>query len=119
MPAPRIGGTSKAYQPPRSVLEVLQDIEYEEALPAGDPRYVDARAARGSEKTFGRLARKFGWDPKSNACFAPNDKHVLFIGHIGSGKTMELRRHAREWRPRRGPSPLSGQCPSLLSRNRR
>ena len=82
------------YKPPSHILEVLQKIEYEEALPDGDPRYVDTQAARGSEKTFARLARKFGWDPATNAFFAPNEKHVLFFGHIGSGKTTELRRYA-------------------------
>lgn len=83
-----------AYKPPTHILEVLQKIEYEEALPDGDPRYVDTKEARGSEGTFVRLARKFGWDPATNAFFAPNDKHVLFFGHIGSGKTTELRRYA-------------------------
>lgn len=83
------------YQPPRHLLEVLQKLEYEEPLPAGDPRYVDTQAARGSEQTFSRLAKKFGWDPVGNAFFAPGDKHVLFFGHTGSGKTTELRRHAR------------------------
>lgn len=83
------------YKAPTNILEVLQKIEYEEALPAGDPRYVDTTTARGSEKTFSRLARKFGWDPTSNAFFAPNEKHVLFFGHIGSGKTTELRRYAQ------------------------
>jgi hypothetical protein len=82
------------YQPPSHLLEVLQKIEYEEALPDGDPRYVDSREARGSEKTFTRLARKFGWDPASNAFFAPYEKHILFFGHIGIGKTTELRRYA-------------------------
>lgn len=82
------------YKPPTHILEVLQKIEYEEALPDGDPRYVETQAARGSERTFARLARKFGWDPATNAFFAPNDKHVLFFGHIGSGKTTELRRYA-------------------------
>ena len=83
-----------AYKPPTHILEVLQKIEYEEALPDGDPRYVDTQAARGSEKTFATLARKFGWDPVTDDFFAPNDKHVLFFGHIGSGKTTELRRYA-------------------------
>ena len=83
-----------AYQPPKHILQVLQKIEYEEALANGDPRYVDSQVARGSELTFTRLARKFGWDPASNAFFAPSDKHVLFFGHIGSGKTTELRRYA-------------------------
>jgi hypothetical protein len=82
------------YQPPSHLLEVLQKVEYEEALPDGDPRYVDSREARGSEKTFTRLARKFGWDPASNAFFAPHEKHILFFGHIGIGKTTELRRYA-------------------------
>src|SRR5262249_29252173 len=34
---------------------------------------------------------------KPDRFFAPNDKHVLFFGHIGSGKTTELRRHARQF----------------------
>ena len=84
------------YHPPKHILEVLQKIEYEEALPDGDPRYVETQAARGSEKTFVQLARKFGWDPATNAFFAPNEKHVLFFGHIGSGKTTELRRYASQ-----------------------
>ena len=82
------------YQPPRKLLEVLQTIQYEEGLPDGDPRYVDSREARGSEKIFTRLARKFGWDPASNAFFAPYEKHIMFFGHIGIGKTTELRRYA-------------------------
>jgi hypothetical protein len=85
-----------SYQPPKHILEVLQKIEYEEALPDGDPRYVDTEAARGSEKTFGRLARKFGWNPASNAFFAPGQRHVLFFGHIGSGKSTELNRYAKK-----------------------
>ena len=55
-----------------------------------------AMLIRGSEKTFTRLARKFGWDPVSQAFFAPAEKHVLFFGHIGSGKTTELRRYAEK-----------------------
>ncbi|KQV94894.1 hypothetical protein ASC91_26865 [Pelomonas sp. Root1237] len=85
-----------SYQPPTNILQVLQKIEYEEALEAGDPRYVETRQARGSELTFSRLSRKFGWDADHDVFFAPNDKHVLFFGHIGSGKTTELRRYARQ-----------------------
>jgi len=84
------------YRPPANVFEVLQKIEYEEALPAGDPRYVHTEAARGSELTFVRLARKLGWDPLSNVFFAPTEKHILFFGHIGSGKTTELRHFAKK-----------------------
>jgi hypothetical protein len=82
------------YQPPNHLLEVLQKIEYEEALSDQDPRYVDSQEARCSEKTFTRLARNFGWDPASNDFFAPHEKHILFFGHIGIGKTTELRRYA-------------------------
>jgi hypothetical protein len=57
---------------------------------------VPTEVARGSERTFVRLARKFGWDPLGGDFFAPNDKHVLFFGHIGSGKTTELRRYAAQ-----------------------
>jgi hypothetical protein len=85
------------HQPPANILEILQKIEYEEALPAGDPRYVDTQEARGSQRTFSRLSKKLGWDPASQAFFAPNAKHVLFFGHIGSGKTTELRRYARDF----------------------
>lgn len=85
------------YRVPTHILEVLQQIEYEEALPAGDPRYVDTTTARKSEKTFSRLARGFGWDPtNSEMFFPPAEKHTLFFGHIGSGKTTELRRYAEK-----------------------
>ncbi len=81
------------YQAPSHRLQVLQHLEYEEALPADDPRYVETQQARGSEQTLTRLASKFGWDPAKNEFFAPNEKHVLFFGHIGSGKTTELRHY--------------------------
>lgn len=84
------------YRPPNNILEVLQRIEYEEALALGDPRYVDTTAARGSEKTFNRLARKFGLDLNEDRLFAPMQKHVLFFGHAGSGKTTELRHYAEQ-----------------------
>ncbi|MFN7899617.1 MAG: hypothetical protein ACK5N0_08130 [Synechococcaceae cyanobacterium] len=82
------------YQPPTHLLEVLQKIEYEQPLDDDDPRFVETAEARGSDRTFIRLARKFGWDPERGAFFPPTEKHVLFFGHIGSGKTTELRRYA-------------------------
>jgi hypothetical protein len=106
-----------AYKPPTHVLEVLQKIEYEEPLPAGDERYVDTTEARGGAKTFVRLARKFGWDPASNVFFAPNDKHVLFFGHIGSGKTTELRRYARELEQSKRFYVVEVDVLALLDRN--
>lgn len=85
------------YQPPRHILEVLQKIEFEEALSADDPRYVDTWNARDSQKrALNRLARKFGLQLTDNLFLPPTKRHVLFFGHIGSGKTTELRQYARE-----------------------
>jgi hypothetical protein len=48
------------YEPPKDILQVLQKIEFEEALDPGDPRYVETEVARGSEQTFARVAKKLG-----------------------------------------------------------
>lgn len=83
------------YQPPNDILDVLKDIEYEKGLELGDPRFVDTREARGSQKTLNRLARKFGLE-LSDGRFSPAmQRHVLFFGHTGSGKTTELRHYAK------------------------
>ena len=83
-----------AYQPPKHILEVLQKIEFEEGLAPGDPRYVETRLARGSQRTHNRLARRFGLLLEEGKLFAPASKHVLFFGHTGCGKTTELRHYA-------------------------
>lgn len=85
-----------SYQPPRHPGEVLQKLEVEEALAPDDPRYVNTRTARGSEQTFKRFAKKFGLSPNDSRVFRPTQRHVLFFGHIGSGKTTELRRYAND-----------------------
>jgi hypothetical protein len=86
-----------SYAAPKHRLQVLQKIDFEEGLSANDPRYVDTQQARGSEKTFIRLAAKLGWDPASpEVFFPPTQKHVLFFGHVGSGKSTELRHYAEK-----------------------
>ena len=82
------------YAPPTDILEVLQQIEYEEPLGPDDPRYVDTREARGSQRTLDRLARKLGLLLSDGRLYAPRQKHVLFFGHTGSGKTTELLHYA-------------------------
>ena len=77
--------TTTAYTPPASLMEVLQKIDFEEALDAADQRYVPTEEARGSEQTYKRLARKLGWNAERNAFFPPASRHVLFFGHVGSG----------------------------------
>lgn len=84
-----------SYRPPENIINVLQKIEYEEALSCDDPRYVDTTEARGSQRTLDRLARKFGLLLRTGEFFAPSQKHVLFFGHVGSGKTTELRHYAK------------------------
>ncbi len=84
------------YAPPKNRFEVLQRIEFEEALEPTDPRYVNTSAARGSVNTLKRLAAKFGLDLTGSSFYPPPKKHVLFFGHIGCGKSTELRRYARE-----------------------
>lgn len=83
------------FAPPTSLLETLQSLRYEDALSADDPRYVDTREARGSQQTLNRLAKKLGCDLKQHKFFPPASAHVLFFGHVGSGKTTELRQYAR------------------------
>lgn len=85
------------YQAPTNLLQVIRDINYEDALDQDDPRYVDTREARGSQKTLNRLARKFGLDINSGVFLPPTSKHVLFFGHTGSGKTTELRHYTKEF----------------------
>lgn len=57
---------------------------------------MDTREARGSQKTLDRLARKFGLLLADGRFVPPEQKHVLFFGHTGSGKTTELRHYAEE-----------------------
>ena len=84
------------YSPPKNRFEVLQRIEFEEALEPTDARYVDTGAARGSVDTLKRLAAKFGLDLGGQSFYPPLKNHVLFFGHLGCGKSTELRRYAHE-----------------------
>lgn len=52
-----------AYQgPPRSIWEVNQQLQFDEALAPDDPRWVDTAEARG-EFSFDRLYRTLAWIP--------------------------------------------------------
>ncbi len=83
------------YVAPATLPEVLSHLEFEEGLPADDPRYVDTLDARNSHDLFKHLSRKFGlWNDQ---VIAPTQKHLLFFGHLGSGKTTELRHYAKKF----------------------
>ena len=82
--------------PPTNRFEVLQRIELEEALTPNDPRNVDTTVARGNEVMLQGLAAKFGVGLSPFSFYPPKKRHVLFFGHIGSGKSTELRRYAEK-----------------------
>ena len=83
------------YQPPKHILEVMQKIDFEEALEPDDPRFVPTEQARGAERTQKLLARKLGLSLSDGVFFPNAQKHILFFGHTGSGKTTELKRYQR------------------------
>jgi len=105
------------YQPPRDILEVLQRIEFEEALEPDDPRRVDTSEARGSQKTLGRLARKLGFLMESGRFLPLTQKHILFFGHVGTGKTTELKFYAAELKRTGHFLPVEVDVPGVLDRN--
>ncbi len=82
--------------PPSNRFQVLQRIDFEEALAPNDPRNVETAIARGSEAMLERLAAKFGVGLNPPSFYPPGKRHVLFFGHIGSGKSTELRRYAEQ-----------------------
>ena len=84
------------YTAPDNILVVLRDLDFSQALALDDPRYVPTQEARGSEQTFHRLATKLGVDLQQDAFYPATSRHILFFGHIGSGKTTELRRYGQQ-----------------------
>ena len=106
-----------AYQPPHDILEVLQAIEFEEALEPTDPRRVDTREARGSQRTLDRLARKLGFLMGTERFLPPLQKHVLFFGHVGTGKTTELKFYAAHLKSTQCFLPVEVDVPGVLDRN--
>lgn len=105
------------YQPPRDFLEVLRDIDYEEALDPSNPRRVDTQEARGSQRTLTRLARKLGME-LHNERFRPSArKHILFFGHVGGGKSTELKFYAAHLNKTRCFFPVEVDVDAVLDRN--
>lgn len=84
--------TNLTYSPPSDPLEVLQKLNFDEAIGPTDPRFVDTDAARGGVGTQRSLARKFGLDLLQDKFFPNQKRHVLLFGPIGSGKSTELLR---------------------------
>ncbi len=105
------------YHPPAAILEVLQKIEFEEALGPEDPRRVDTQEARGSQRTLERLARKLGFEIGSGRFLPPGQRHLLFFGHVGTGKTTELKYYGARLRRTECFLPVEVDVPGVLDRN--
>lgn len=84
------------FKPPTDIWQVNQQLHYDEALDADDPRFVHTEAGRG-DFSFTRLLRMFGvktnpdeklWELASQ----PRNVNAVFCGHRGCGKSTELRR---------------------------
>ncbi|WP_338846020.1 hypothetical protein V8J88_19990 [Massilia sp. W12] len=79
---------------PRNEAVVLYHLHDLGPLEAGDRLYVDSKAAR-SDAFSNEFLRKLGYFPEQQPpMFLPpkNGKHLLFFGHVGCGKSTELRR---------------------------
>lgn len=76
------------YQPPRSLREANQQLSLDQPLAYDDPRYVDTAKARGNFNHT-KIIRALEGSPNTGNYF-------LYSGHIGCGKSTELRRLAVE-----------------------
>lgn len=84
--------------PPKNPMQILQSIELEDSIDSSDPRFVDMELARGAPRTLDRLAKKFGLNIANGDFYPPSKRHTLLFGHIGCGKSTELRHFASNLR---------------------
>lgn len=72
------------------------NLAVDKPLSQDDKLWVDTEAARG-QFSFNNLKRQLGIDPKKHILRAPEDRqYILFAGHVGCGKSTELRRFVRD-----------------------
>ncbi len=90
--------STKIYQPPEDIYEAAADLQFDEALDNEDPRYVDTLNARGDFKVhelYRHLRVNTSTKPFKLPKRLPASSYILFCGHIGCGKSTELR-HAEK-----------------------
>ncbi|MEZ5672446.1 MAG: AAA family ATPase [Thiotrichaceae bacterium] len=85
------------YQPPEDLYEAMALLEFDEALESDDPRYVDTLHARGDDFKMNQLYRLLRVNDNDPEHFTlskqmPPRNYILFSGHVGCGKSTELRR---------------------------
>lgn len=76
---------------PVKLLDIDRKIDLRSSLAADDERFVDTLAARG-EQFRNKFFRNLGYDERNNDFSPIDNQHLLFIGHIGCGKSTELAR---------------------------
>ena len=85
------------YQPPEDLYDAMALLEFDEALEVNDPRYVDTLHARGDDFKMNQLYRVLRVNDNDAEHFTlskqiPQRNYILFSGHVGCGKSTELRR---------------------------
>jgi len=76
-----------------TLAETWVACDPEEALPSGDPRYVDLGQVRGDKNLVEDLARQITWtDIGAERAGSRRFRTLLVTGHRGCGKTTELLR---------------------------
>lgn len=89
------------YPEPEDIYEAMADLEFDKALDSDDPRYVDTLKARGDDFSITDLYRYLRVNDSDPAHLKlpkkmPSSSYNLFCGHIGCGKSTELRRLQRQ-----------------------
>lgn len=80
-------------QPAKSLKAAYQQLRFDQPLDSEDRRYVDTAQARGD---FSRQRILRALDACRGDSASRNGNFFLFSGHVGCGKSTELRRLAKE-----------------------
>ncbi|MBF0556256.1 MAG: ATP-binding protein [Nitrospirae bacterium] len=80
------------YTPPKKIAEAARQLDFSQPLEFNDPRYVDTEKGRGVVN-YNQLFKKMGFELTNTSDVSlPESGHTLFCGHIGCGKSTELRK---------------------------
>lgn len=82
---------AETLNPAMTITEAFNQANPNQALPSGDPRYVDFTEWRSPMQIATRLATMIQRTARAEP---PEHVKILFTGHKGSGKSTELRRLA-------------------------
>ena len=76
--------------PAKTIWDVSEQINFDEALKPDDPRFVQTGAARG-EFSYNALFRCLGYDHEARMLKIQHQRrYAMFCGHRGCGKSTEL-----------------------------